>query len=96
MHPGVSARYNPGVHPPSDTSDEAHAAQVAVWRRLGPQRRLAIALRMSDDIRQVALDGIRHRHPEYAVAEARWALLRLVLGDELFARAFPGAPVLPS
>jgi hypothetical protein len=84
------------MHVPADTSDAAHAAQVAAWRRLGPQRRLETALRMSDDIRQIAFDGIRYRHPEYGVAEARWALLRLVLGNEHFARAFPHAPIMPA
>ena len=82
--------------PPADTSDEAHAAQVAAWRRMGPYRRLALALQMSDEIRQVARDGIRHRHPEYDDEQLRWALFRLALGDELFREAFPAAPVLPA
>ncbi|MCB9688080.1 MAG: hypothetical protein H6735_23775 [Alphaproteobacteria bacterium] len=84
------------MNSPSDTSNAAHAAQVAAWGRMGPQRRLETALRMSDDLRLVALAGIRHRHPEYAVEDARWALWRFILGDELFGRAFPDAPVLPA
>jgi hypothetical protein len=81
--------------PPSlDTSLEAHAAQVAAWRRMGSQKRLQLAMQMSDEIREVALAGIRHRHPEYGEAEARFALFRQVLGHELFVRAYPHAPVL--
>jgi hypothetical protein len=81
--------------PPSpDTSPEAHAAQLAAWQRMGPQNRLKLAMRMSDEIRDVALCGIRHRHPEYSEAEARFALFRQLLGHELFVRAYPHAPVL--
>jgi hypothetical protein len=77
-----------------DTSPEAHAAQLSAWRRMGPQRRLLLALQMSDEIRQVALCGIRHRHPEYTEEEARFALFRHLLGHELFVRAWPHAPIL--
>ncbi|MEQ1502767.1 MAG: hypothetical protein ABMB14_11085 [Myxococcota bacterium] len=85
------------MRPPSpDTSAEAHAVQVAAWRRMGPHRRLQLALEMSDEIRQVALAGVRHRHPEYTEAEARFALFRQLLGHELFVRAWPHAPVLPA
>lgn len=77
-----------------DTSPEAYAAQLSAWRRMGPRRRLLLAMQMSDEIRQVTLAGIRHRHPEYTEEEARFALFRQLLGDELFVRAWPHAPVL--
>lgn len=77
-----------------DTSLDAHAAQVSAWRRMGPQRRLLLAMQMSDEIRQVALAGIRNRHPEYTEEEARFALLQHQLGYDLFVRAWPNAPVL--
>lgn len=77
-----------------DTSPDAHAAQLAAWRRMGPEKRLLLAMQMSDEIRQVALAGIRHRHPDYSEADARFALFRQGLGHELFVRAFPHAPVL--
>jgi hypothetical protein len=82
--------------PPSlDTTPEAHAAQLAVWRRMGPERRLLLALQMSDEIREVALCGIRHRHPDYTEEEARFALFRHLHGHELFVRVWPDAPILP-
>jgi hypothetical protein len=77
-----------------DTSPEAYAVQLSAWRRMGPQRRLLLAMQMSDEIRQVTLAGIRHRHPEYTEEEARFALFRQLLGHELFVRAWPHAPVL--
>ncbi len=77
-----------------DTTDEAREAQVRAWRRMGGERCLLLAMEMSDEIRRVTAAGIRHRHPGYSEAEVRWALLRLVLGDTLFTKAFPVAPLL--
>jgi len=75
----------------ADTTREAHEAQLAVFRRLAPADRLALASRMSEDARLLALAGIRARHPGYGPAEAEFALRRFVLGDGLFAAAWPGA-----
>jgi hypothetical protein len=40
------------------------------------------------------LAGIRARHPDYDDATARWALFRLLIGDGLFVRAWPHAPLV--
>lgn len=77
-----------------DTDREAQEAQFAVWRRLGPQGRSALAAQMSDDVRTIAREGIRSRHPEYSESDAEFALRRMMLGDELFRAAWPKAPVL--
>ena len=73
----------------ADTSPAAAAAQLEAWRRLGPAGRVELAARLSDEIRQVALAGIRHRHPDYSEGVAFRALLRLVLGDELVRAMWP-------
>jgi hypothetical protein len=80
---------------PADTTPEALEVQRAIWRRMGPVRRLRLAMQMSDDSRRITADGIRSRHPDYAPEQIRFALLRMVLGDELFAAAYPDAPLLP-
>lgn len=77
-----------------DTSEDAYQAQLAVWRRLGPSRRLELGVRLSDDARGICMDGIRQRHPEYTEDEVKHALFRLVLGDELYRDAWPGRPLL--
>lgn len=59
----------------------------------GPQR-VAIAAQMSADARAIALAGIRARDPEHTDIESRHALLRLLLGDDLFRRAWPSAPLV--
>jgi hypothetical protein len=79
---------------PCDTSPEAAAFQIDAWRRLGPEGRVELAARLSDEIRAVSLAGIRERHPEYSEAQAFRALLRLVLGDPLVRELWPHDPLV--
>lgn len=79
---------------PGDTSIEAATVQLEAWRRLGPEGRVELAARLSDEVRQVALAGIRHRHPEYSEGMAFRALLRLVLGDALVREVWPSEPLV--
>jgi hypothetical protein len=57
---------------------------------MGPEARVELMARMSEDARRIALQGIRSRHPDYDDRTARQALLRLVLGDDLVRAAWPG------
>lgn len=77
-----------------DTSPDAAAVRTELYRRMSGEQRVAIAANMSATARAIALDGIRGRHPEYDDAQARWALFRLLVGDVLFRRAWPAAPLL--
>jgi hypothetical protein len=79
---------------PRDTSPEALAVQTAIYRRMTPTQRCELAVSMSLGARSVALSGIRNRHPDYDEHRARFALFRLLLGDDLFRRAYPDAPLV--
>jgi hypothetical protein len=68
---------------PADTSPDAWARQIAGIRAMTPQERLRSAASMSDEVRALALDGIRARHPEWTTAEAAAALEELLLGPAL-------------
>jgi hypothetical protein len=81
---------------PFDTTPDAHDVQFEAWRRMTGSERVALAIEMSDEARRIAEDGIRDRHPDYSAEEVRWALLRLLLGDDLFSAAYASAPLLPS
>ncbi|HTE53219.1 MAG TPA: hypothetical protein VK698_20335 [Kofleriaceae bacterium] len=81
--------------PPRDTARAAHDAQVQWYRRLTPAARVELAASMSDDVRALALAGIRARHADYTREQAALALARLLLGDETYRRAWPDAPLLP-
>jgi hypothetical protein len=71
--------------PSSDTHDQARAAQVAVLRRLGPAERVRMAAEMSEELRSVAFEAERRRHPELSEADARQAVLDRMWGPELAA-----------
>lgn len=78
----------------SDTTPEADAVQLALYRKMSASDRARIAHQMSLDTRAIAQAAIRRRHPEYDDATARWALFRMLLGDELFQKAWPSAPLV--
>jgi hypothetical protein len=65
---------------PFDTSPEAEAIQLEVFRRMTPAQRIEMALEMSESIRNVSLSGLRQRHPELNEQELRRELLRLMYG----------------
>ena len=77
-----------------DTTPEAAAVQSEIIRRMTPGRRTQIANQMSIDARATILAGIRARHPDYGDEHAKWALFRMLVGDELFAKAWPTAPLV--
>ena len=76
-----------------DTSQEAHEHQVRLYRAMSAERRSEIALRMSDDLRRIAAEGIRQRHPDYSETDVRRALVALLYGAEAASKVWPGALV---
>jgi hypothetical protein len=79
---------------PADTDGDAWERQLAVYRSLPGTRKIELALEMSEDIRSVAVSGIRARHPSYSRADAEWAYRRLTFDAVEFAAAWPRAPLL--
>jgi hypothetical protein len=77
-----------------DTTPDAAAVQAAVYRRMTTDQRTWAAAEMSAMARAIALENIQVRHPEYDAHQARMALYRLLVGDELFRRAWPAEPLL--
>jgi hypothetical protein len=72
-----------------DTSPEADAVQVEAYRRMGGAGRAQVTFRLCEMTRRMAEAGIRSRHPNYDDARVRFALARLLLGDELVSRVWP-------
>ena len=72
-----------------DTSEQADAVQLAIYRRLGGAERVAIAFRLGSLVREASTAGIRRRHPDYSNEQAARACQRLLLGDPLMRQAFP-------
>ena len=79
---------------PKDTTSAAAEMRAALLRRMTSDERTELAAELSMAMRAVALDGIRARHPGYDERQAQLALFRLLVGDELFRRAWPNEPLL--
>jgi len=77
-----------------DTTADADAVQLRLYRAMSSGQRTSIGNQMSIDARLTALAAIRARHPAYDEPTARWALFRMLVGDELFKRAWPTAPLI--
>lgn len=77
-----------------DTDATSHAVQLAVYRKLGSVGRARLAAKMAAEAREIARAGIRARHPDYSSEDLDLALSRLLYGDDLFRRAWPGRPLL--
>jgi hypothetical protein len=78
-----------------DTSRDAHEVQLRLYRAMTNAQRSELALRMSDDVRRIAAEGIRVRHPDYTERDVRRALVALLYGADAAAKVWPGSP-LPS
>jgi hypothetical protein len=78
---------------PADTTLEAFQVQVGIFRRMSPERRLAMVFEMSNNLRRVAASGVRSRHPDYSEEQVRLAVIRLTLGQRLFREVYPGVDV---
>jgi hypothetical protein len=74
-----------------DTSTDARRAQIEALRRMGPERRAALAIELSRSARETALAGIRERDPSLSEEEAQRALFRRLLGEDLYRAAFERA-----
>ena len=69
---------------PRDTTLDAHRKQIEILRKLSPERLALISFELSDNVRQIAIAGIRKMHPEFTETQIRRELLRRLVGDELF------------
>jgi hypothetical protein len=78
---------------PADTTPEAWAVLVNIYRRMSPGRRLELVCEMSDSLRRLVADGVRHRHPDYTEDQVRLAVIRLWLGEDLFRQGYPGVDI---
>lgn len=79
---------------PLDTSEETHRRQRDIYLKLGGAARAAIAFQLSETIRNLAMAGIRRRHPGYTNEELLRAWARLTLGDDLCRAVWPGRPLV--
>ncbi|NWG03638.1 MAG: hypothetical protein HXY44_12375 [Syntrophaceae bacterium] len=76
---------------PLDTNSDTEKIQIEIFRRMEPQKRLESAALLSETCRTLLAEGIRKRHPNYNQEQVRLAVIRCLLSEDLFLRAYPNA-----
>lgn len=75
-----------------DTTPEALAVQFRILRRMGPAGRAAMMFDLCDNLRTLVEAGVRYRHPQWDDRAVEREVIRLMIGDDLFRRAYGGEP----
>lgn len=71
-----------------DTSPDAEAVQIEIYRRMPARRKLELVAEANRTARELALAGLRSRHPEAGPEELFRRLMDLALGEELAAQVY--------
>lgn len=74
--------------PSRDTPPQIEQMQIDRLRGMPIWRKMALLAEMSQTVRQLALVGLRQRHPGESPAKRRRRLASLLLGAELAAKAY--------
>jgi hypothetical protein len=67
----------------TDTSPEAMAVQLDCLRRMTPRERIQKMCSLSRQVRRMAFDAIRRRHPGLPETEVQLLFIELTYGDSL-------------
>lgn len=76
----------------ADTSPEAEAILFKLWRETPVWRKFELLDGLNRTAKQLALAGLRQRHPNASKEELRRRLATLILGEELAAQVYDSAP----
>jgi len=76
----------------ADTGSEAERVLIELLRRASVARKLEMLGQMNAAARQLALQGLRARHPGATETQLQRYLADLLLGPELAARAYGPRP----
>ena len=75
-----------------DTHPEAEQVLIELLRGASPARKVAVVLSANRTARELAVTGLRERHPGESPARLRRRLADLWLGPELAAKAYGRLP----
>ncbi len=74
-----------------DTTVEAENIQIEIFRKMGAEGRLQAGIELARTAEKLLAEGVRMRHPDYTEHQVKLAVIKLRLGDALFAAAYPEA-----
>jgi len=78
----------------ADTSRDAEAIQIELWRRMSSVDKARAITNISRAAQELSLVGIRLRHPDASERECQLRLAALKLGPRLALRVYPEAAAL--
>jgi hypothetical protein len=78
----------------ADTSRDAEAIQIELWRRMSSVDKARAITSASRAAQELSLVGIRLRHPDATERECQLRLAALKLGPGLALRVYPEAAAL--
>ena len=84
----------PGPVLASDSSLDIEDRQVAMWRGMSPQEKAATVAGVCRAVRELALTGIRQRHPSATERECRAHYAVLTLGRAVASGVYPDVKTL--
>lgn len=67
----------------TDTSQDAEAVQLELWRSMSGQERIQKVTTLSSRLRDMLLDAIRRRHPEFSEDQVRLKFVELTYGEAI-------------
>ena len=67
----------------TDTSPQAYAVQLELLRQMSPLQRLQKAFSLSRQVKQMTMNAIRRRHPDFDEDAIRFKFIELVHGKAL-------------
>ena len=75
-----------------DTDPEAERIQIEIFRNMPAWRKMQLVEDANQTARQLALAGLRQRHPEAGPEELHRRLVGLFLGEELATEVYGPLP----
>ena len=76
----------------ADTAPEVETILFKMWRETPTWRKLELLEGLNRTARQLALAGLRQRHPNASEKELRHRLAILILGEELATQVYGAVP----
>lgn len=73
----------------ADTSPEIERVQIEQWRQMSAEEKAAIVSGLTQVVYELALAGVRHRHPAASPREQFLRLAILTLGADVASKAYP-------
>ena len=70
----------------TDTTPEAELRQHEIFKRMGGERRLLLAMSFSDQIRDIAMEGLRRRHSSVSEEDLKAIYFKEMFGVNIVRR----------